>query len=83
MAADAPRPRKLSLFEFSIACEAIEGKITATFSAAQKAAEGGNLAEVERLSDLCDALSARLEALIEGQLMAAGEARPAAPTLAA
>lgn len=74
---------KLSLKLFAIACEAIEAEFTAAFTAVQKAAKVGNLAEIERLETLCDVLATRLEGLIEGQLAAHGQARPAAPKLVA
>lgn len=83
MAAEHTASRRLPLMVFEIACEAIEKKLSDAFKAAQKAAKDGDLPEVERLEAVCDGYATKLEALIEGQLAAAGQARPAAPTLAA
>lgn len=83
MDAATTRPAKLSIMMFTLVCEGLEKDIAKTFKEAQAAAKKGDLATVERLEARCDALCGKMEALIESQLSAAGEKRPAAPTLAA
>lgn len=73
--------RKLSLFEFALVCEELEGIIMRAFEAAQRAAEAGDEAEVERQEKVADAASSKLDALIAGQLEARGEKAPAAPDM--
>jgi hypothetical protein len=78
---DTTAPRRLSLFEFTLACEELEGLLMRAFEAAQRAAKKGDVAEVCRQEKIADAASSKLDALIAGQLAARGEKAPVAPDM--
>lgn len=75
-------PARLPLFDFTIACEAMELGIQEAFDVVMKATKAGDTATATEAEKRWDRLTERYQAFIEGQLAARGELPPPAAVLA-